>query len=136
MIPRIFYKAGYKYQLQADYIIDIGILGYDLGNQFCKLLSNGTLKIFCGYAWDGPSGPTIDTKNFIRASLIHDVLYQLMRECGLPHKFRSAVDDLLYAICREDGMNWWRAKKVLAVVKLFGDSSIEPKNAKPVLGAP
>ncbi len=27
-----------------------------------------------------PNGPTIETKTFMRASLVHDALYQLMRE--------------------------------------------------------
>ena len=40
------------------------------------------------YAWDGPSGPTIDTSNSMRASLVHDVLYQAMREEGLAYEFR------------------------------------------------
>lgn len=51
-----------------------------------------TIKIKKGYAWDGASGPTIDTKDTIRASLIHDCYYQAMR-LGLVHsEFRKAAD--------------------------------------------
>ena len=39
-----------------------------------------TLYISKGYSWDGPSGPAIDTPDWIKASLVHDALYQLIRE--------------------------------------------------------
>lgn len=133
---KVAYKDWYKYQLQADYAIETQITGYNLGNRYCHLSTNGWLDIHCGYAWDGPSGPTIDTKDFIRASLVHDVLYQLIRECGLPLEWREAADNLLYEICREDGMGWWRARSVLAAVKLFGEPSASPGSTKPVLEAP
>jgi hypothetical protein len=41
-----------------------------------------------GYAWNGPSGPTLDTRNFMRGSLVHDALYQLMREGRMDNGLR------------------------------------------------
>ena len=133
---KIYYRAGYKYQLQADYSIKVDITGYDIGNTFCHLGENGELTIHAGYAWDGPSGPTVDTKDFMRGSLIHDALYQLMREGLLPHEWREKADQVLYTICREDGMNWWRAQMVFSAVRLFGDSYADPANPKPIMEAP
>ena len=70
----------YKYQLTDDYYIRIDIRpGQDLEFRFLSLSSDGILTIRKSYAWDGPSGPTIDTMDFMRGSLVHDALYQLMR---------------------------------------------------------
>jgi len=136
MTSKIFYKSGYKYQLQADYSILSGITGYNAGNAFCHLFPDGQLDIHAGYAWDGPSSIAIDTPSFMRGSLVHDALYQLIREVYLPYEWREKVDGLLYEICREDGMNWWRAKSVLATVRLFGKTSADPAHTKPILEAP
>lgn len=87
------------------------------------------MDINAGYAWDGPSGPTIDTKTFIRASLVHDALYQLMREEKLDRiKYREDADQLLKRICLEDGMNSFRAAYVYKFVRWFGKSSTKPKD--------
>ena len=45
MTPKIFYKSGYKYQLQADCSIQTGITGYNAGNAFCHLSPDGQLDI-------------------------------------------------------------------------------------------
>ena len=57
---------------------------------FC--IDRSGMSVQKDYAWDGPSGPTIDTRNSLRASLVHDVLYQAMREGGLPRTFRRRAD--------------------------------------------
>jgi len=90
MNPTIKYKAGFKYQLYEDYSIRLGnvqLKKFPL-KRICKdrylsLSPKGLLRIRTGYSWDGPSGLTIDTKNFMRGSLAHDAMYQLMREALL-----------------------------------------------------
>ena len=49
-----------------------------------------------GYAWDGASGPTVDTRGSFEAALVHDVLYQCMRLGYVTpdEKTRKAVDSL------------------------------------------
>ncbi len=134
----ISYKDGYKYQLTESYSIKINILPVaDINTPYIKLTKQGDLTIEKGYAWDGPSGPTIDTKNFMRGSLVHDALYQLMREKHL-HKgaCRQPADRLLQQICREDGMNFLRAWFVYEAVKIAGDPAADPKNSKPIITAP
>ena len=72
----ISYKSGYKYQLYEDYAVMIGMIPPDdVVTDYIELNSDGLLTIRKGYAWDGPSGPTIDTLNFMRGSLVHDALY-------------------------------------------------------------
>lgn len=112
-------RRKYKYTLLRDvmFFTEIepleagywGLLGIDEG---------GHLEIQQGYAWDGPSGPTIDTHTFMRGSLIHDALYQLMREGKIGQDQRKEVDQILREICLADGMSkvraWWVYRGVRA----------------------
>lgn len=103
---------SYKYQLEGDYGIRISIKTKELiMTEFIQLDPDGVLIIKKFYAWDGPSGPAIDTKNFMRGSLVHDVLYQLLRDGYLNQSLRMEADKILKQICIEDGMSrlraWW-----------------------------
>ena len=100
-------KGGkYKYITQADYSHAVRLprawwYGGPTGD-FVQIIEGNRLYIKCGYAWDGPSGPTIDTPSTIRASLVHDALYQLMKEGLLNIKYRKYADDLFKEILIED----------------------------------
>ena len=131
----ISYRGGYKYQLAEDYSINVDVR-HPVETEFLVLLSDGDLLIKAGYAWDGPSGPTIDTKNFMRGSLVHDALYQLMREGHIPEDYREHADSMLREICREDGMTAMRAWWVYRGVRFGGGSSAARGADRPVLTAP
>jgi hypothetical protein len=81
---------------------------------------NKILTILEGYCWDGASGPTIDTESTMRASLVHDVLYQMILNDQLSKKYRKKVDKIFYKICVEDGMNKIRAIYYYWALRLFG----------------
>jgi len=134
----ITYKAGYKYQLKASYVTQIDIRpAVHIDMEYLALTTGGILTVKKGYAWDGPSGPTIDTLNFMRGSLVHDALYQLMRERRLDEgKYRETADRLLQTMCKEDGMSALRAWWVYQGVHFFGKPSADPANDKPVIRAP
>lgn len=119
---RIFYCRGYKYQLDSTYIVQIPIKPRaDIITEWIKLNREGMLAIMDGYAWDGPSGPTFDTKTFMRGSLVHDALYQLMSEGHLdPGIYRDDADEILAKICEEDGMWAARVSWVYAGVRIGG----------------
>lgn len=134
----ITYRAGYKYQLKSTYLVRIDIRPpADIDTDYLALTADGVLTVKKGYAWDGPSGPTIDSLNFMRGSLVHDALYQLMRERLLDEEtYRDPADRLLQKICREDGMSSLRAWWVYQAVHFFGKPSADPANDKPVTKAP
>ncbi len=119
----------YKYQLMDDYIIQIDIKPIqNIELKFLSLSSEGTLTIKKFYAWDGPSGPTIDTRDFMRGSLVHDALYQLMRLSELDHKVhRKRADKILKEICLEDGMWSFRAWYVYRMLHLFAEGAAHPR---------
>jgi hypothetical protein len=111
--------SGYKYQLVDDYVILTEIIAGAWENKYIYLTAGGLLTIKQGYAWDGPSGPAIDTKTFMRGSLVHDAIYQLGRQ-GLPElPWRDYADKLLIKITKEDGMCDVRCRWVLYAVRGF-----------------
>ena len=78
---QIRYRSGYKYQLVEGYTVKVRVIpGENIHTEFIDLSTAGELVIKQAYAWDGPSGPSIDSKNFMRGSLVHDALYQVMRQ--------------------------------------------------------
>ena len=131
----IQYRSGYKYQLTSDYSVQVEAIPFAaVCDEFICLDAEGMLTIKAGYAWDGPSGPTFDTTSFMRGSLVHDALYQLISEGLIPDFYRDYADRTLYRLCREDGMSSVRAWYVLKAVQAFGEA--HTKEAIPVQVAP
>lgn len=117
----IQYTCGYKYQLYTDYTMELpaAFVGFIFSTRFYDL-QDRKLTIRAGYAWNGASGPTWDDKSNMRGSLVHDCLYQAIIEGHLPRTLRPDVDQLLHALCVEDGMNRLRASGWLWAVKRHG----------------
>lgn len=138
-MEEILYKSGYKYKLEEAYSTDISIMpdnDIEIPGKYVILSKKGKIVIKENYAWDGPSGPTIDTLNFMRGSLVHDALYQLMRlELLDKDSYRDKADRILQKMCKEDGMSSARAWLVYQGVSLFGESAADPKNKKVVLSS-
>jgi hypothetical protein len=120
---------GYKYRLIDSYEHATGITGYCGIEPFeyVRIDDCGTLSIRRGYAWDGASGPTWDTRSNMRGSLVHDALYQLMRIGVIPIAERGKADRLFRDICIEDGMWKIRAWYYYQAVRMFGKSHAKPK---------
>ena len=138
MDKHIRYREGYKYQLAVNYVDNISIFPeVGIHTRYIQLSTTGELCIIDGYAWDGPSGPTIDTDTFMRGALVHDALYQLMRMELLSRDiWRGPVDELLRSMCIEDGMWVGRAWWVYQAVSCFGGDATRAANVKMMLRAP
>lgn len=134
----IHYRAGYKYQLTKDLTADTNIRPkpHMINNAFCALHTDGTLFIRAGYAWDGASGPMMDTPTVMKASCVHDALYQFMREGLLSRDLQTAADWEFYRICRASGMSAIRALYSFCAVQLFGATSTDPAHDRKELTAP
>ena len=133
---QIQYRDGYKYQLAKTYRIYVGIKCNPCKTDYITLTADGWMIVKKGYAWDGASGPTLDTNDTMRGSLVHDALYQLMRLGLLPELCRSKADQLLYDICVEDGMCEFRANYWKEAVKDFAASAAKAGTERPILIAP
>ena len=110
---------GYKYVLSKAEVV---VLKYKFPLQITTKYINlvkGVIEGQIGYAWDGASGPTIDDVTNMLAALVHDMLYQLMREGWLDRKYRKAADKELRRIMIKEGLRclreWdlkhWKGKK-------------------------
>lgn len=126
------YKKGYKYQLFETEHFETDIKGFILRTDWIQLRKDGFLTIHKGYAWDGPSGPTLDTESFMRGSLLHDALYELLRKDLLPSTYKETADKLLIKICMEDGMSRFRRWWVYEGLSIFGKNATKNKNKKKV----
>ena len=134
-MPQISYKQGYKYQLVVDYSLQLDFSPPQaVRSTFLELSAEGLLLIKSGYCWDGASGPAIDSKNFMRASLVHDALYQMLRNQQLPVVLRLQADQQMLSILKQDGMSlprrWWAYQGV----RIFGGKAA--RQPKQVLMAP
>jgi hypothetical protein len=127
---RIKYRdlRAYKYELLETYEVYVGItpMGPEIIIDFIRLSREGVLSLRKGYCWDGPSGPAIDSKNFMRGSVVHDALFQLIRLGLLPSSRKADADRLLKRMLLEDGMSSIRANWVYAALALFGSRRTRP----------
>lgn len=110
---------SYRFQVAETVTLDLLHEFPDINFDWFTVKGN-KITIQKGYAWDGASGPTIDTKNTIKASLIHDCLYQAMRLGILDQSYRKAADKEL-----RDQMKTskFRAKVWYLAVRLFAAGS-------------
>jgi len=115
-----------KYKLLVQYSTQTKILGYNIDTCYIKLTPDGILTLRVGYEWDGPSGISVDTENFMRGSLGHDPGYKLLRLGLLPYWAKAEFDSKLFKDCRKDGMSKFRASYVFKAVNKHGDSSALP----------
>lgn len=110
-----------KYYLTEDYT---DVLAFqppkDINNEYGAFDADGGLWIWKGYEWDGPSGPAIDTIDFIDGSLVHDFLYQLMREGYLSRKYRAKADREMRLQTEKDNMPFIRRWWTWAAVRIGG----------------
>lgn len=122
-------QGNYKYVLLAEFQYSTGITipFKRVILEYLELDMDGLLTIMPDYAWDGPSGPTIDTKTFMCGSLVHDALYQLMRERCIGQEHRLRADQLLREICLESGMARFRAWYVFHAVRWRGAKAAQAK---------
>ena len=73
----------------------------------------------------------------MRASLVHDALYQLMRNNDLKTRtYRKAADQEFKRLCLEDGVSKYWAYIYYKGLRKFGKPAASPKNKKKVTRAP
>ena len=87
-------------------------------------LTDDSLIVYQGFKWDGASGPAIDDKTNIRASMFHDALYELITLHNIPKRCRKGADQVLRDLSIEDGMCRFRAEYYYIGVRLFGGAHI------------
>ena len=133
-----YISAPFHYQLVEPETFQLKYIHprEDIETWYCTLTKDGKLTGKIGWAWDGASGPTWDTKNTIRASCCHDLLAKLMRDKLLPHYLWTFADQEFDAILEEDGMWKFRRSYWIGGLSLAHGSYALPKNRRKVRVAP
>lgn len=133
----IFYKDGFKYQEHTDVTVNLPVNpGVFYDGAFFRIDYDGALLIRAGYAWDGPSGPTWDRVQLMRGSIVHDVLYQLMRMGVIPPTYRIHADRLYRDLIYMDGCWKITAEAHYRGLRIGAGYAAKPKNRRPILSAP
>lgn len=144
------WRRKYKYVLTEDVTVFVGILGQAIECEWFKLSIDGFLTIKSGYAWDGCSG-MIDTDSNMEAGLVHDCLYQMLRESLIPNyktialldrkrclekfkKMRDQVDNVFETLLESGGCWWITIFSAPRVVGLMGEKYALPKFLKKLKG--
>lgn len=110
---------GGKYRIIKAQKYESGItLDKTVNHKYFTWNYNGTITCNVGYQWDGATGG-IDTDNFMRGSLWHDVGCQCVAEGLLPKSYRKAIDKMLYRILSNDGMSGFRRTYVYYMIRLY-----------------
>ena len=128
----------YKYELMESLEVKFRDIEINLDNEFEDFLvvshfiylDPNRIYINKGYAWDGASGPAIDTKNFMIPSIVHDALYQLIKYELLDISERKKADQILKELCLRCGMSKFRATYVYLSVRMFGGLTLKKKLKK------
>jgi len=131
-----YFKGDYKYRLKRDCVVETSVFPEaDVWSDYVRLRTDGLLWIKSGYCWDGASWAA-DSKTFLRASLCHDSLYQLIRRGLIPSSCRADADLTMHRICLDDGMSSIRAFYTCRGVRRFGGRAASKRKAKKLRTAP
>ena len=104
-----------KYVNRTDYEDYTDIRGFDVnyidpdGEFAISLDPTGKLSLQGEFVHDGPSGPTWDTPNTLRAAFEHDLFFFLLKMDLLPFRMVKRINDFFEKRLVQDGMNKKRA---------------------------
>ena len=117
-----YLKRLYKYELLDDFIAQIPVTpGQVIEHEYYYLNTIGLLHIRRGYMWDGPSGPTYDSKGLMIGSLVHDVGYQMTRDGWFDiDQDRALWDQVYFDLIKRNGINPIRAWGHYRMLRRFG----------------
>ena len=139
---KIYYKDNGGHQIYYEYSLYIPLTPASIlteNDGWVTLYPDGRLTFLAYYAWNGPSVPPFVkiNKDSMRPSLIHDGLYQLMRQGKLDRKrYRLWVDKLFRGHLLEDGMSKIRAALWYKAVRLFASKSAQARSIRQIIQAP
>lgn len=131
----LFYtKYNYKFKVEKSLTIKLPFTFNNFKHHYITL-TNGNLTINIGYAWDGASGPVINTKNTLIASLVHDALYQAMRLNLIPNNedTRKLADKTFYSILKDYKMFVVRRSVWYFMVRMFGRFFYKKKQGNDII---
>ena len=83
-------------------------------------ISENQLTAFQGFRWDGATGPTLQPKSSVRATLVHDVMCAAIAQGALLRDSRANADLIFREILKADRMPKFRRDIWYLMVDAFG----------------
>ena len=133
------YEKNWKYRnetkegffLGADFALTPGKIPECITTHMDNSTNVLTLWIHRGYRWNGLSWVPdfFDSEHNMRASLIHDVLYDMIRRGAIPYKQRKYADRLFRRILKKDGQGLISRSLMYFFVRWFAGFACKPKGA-------
>ena len=93
-------------------------------------IRNARMYFEPGFLWDGPSGPIVDTVDWMVPSLAHDGLYELMRAGKIPLSFRRNADRQMAVMLKDARMSWIKRVYSYLGVRIMGGARIRRSMSK------
>jgi hypothetical protein len=129
----VYFKEGYRYQTTRWVIVKTKIAtGELICTEWFILLPDGWLLARPGYAWDGASGPAINTLNWRLPSLCHDVLCQAIAMGRLSALWADEVHAEMHRLLLKKHMNpvrAWYSREAVEIAWVPSMSSKEEMKA-------
>ena len=125
-------EKGYKWKLYEDAVVSLpsspNVCPQKWGTSKYGLVQvkELTLYIKAGYTWNG-ANVIWDTKTVVQGSLVHDALYDLIRDNCLGEPYQALADQLFREICVGDRMIKMRAWWIFKAVRKFGHRAVRKK---------
>jgi len=88
-------------------------------------IRKGKMTLKAGYAWDGVTAYH-DRPSLMRGSLIHDAMYQLLREGLLPPSSRKLADIIYRKVIVADGTSNLLSWVMYTVLRFMGGKHAAP----------
>ena len=137
-VHEVTYQKAWRYTLGKPYTLNFGAKCGKTLRVECRApvstcfftLSSDELKARCGYAWHGASGPVFQTKNSVEATLLHDIMYQVMAAGLVPatRHNRKIAHTIFLLILKKNGMGFVRRRLWYRAVRLFGGRRTRDRN--------
>ncbi len=126
------YKSGYRYVSQETVLVNVGpALHAPVSSAFASIAAE-KLCVMAKYAWDGASFTPFKwlgtPKAWLTPSLVHDALYQLIRDGLMDRQYREAADRLFRDMLIERGVWRWVAWVAYYAVRVGGNFAVRQTN--------
>jgi hypothetical protein len=134
-LPVLRYWAGYRYVVAEEITVPTLVRGWAAQTTHCRLFADGRLVIGRGYPWDGNSGPLPEWDSTRLASLVHDVLCDMINAGLLPMELQPLADQEYYRVAVARGL-WWRvARAVMLAIRWYMTGKADRRATRPILEA-
>jgi hypothetical protein len=122
---KIAYTHADKFVLGKDAIFKLSFAPqYTVDTSYARFTPDGVLIVKRGFLWSA-NFPAMNTENTRPASLVHDALYELIKDGHLPRKpFKNLADMVMRDVLLECGILDARAWAWYMAVQIGGDNAL------------